>query len=148
MLMYDRVGVLKDTLKSVGELAILLNEPHQSGISLRFINHKNDGHMNNLTSVSEIEKAISEVSFDGNTRLGTQLKRKVLIPFLVDRLERQRRKLDKPILITIITDGKPEGEDRSELKDTILWCKEYMESMGYGPWGECCFPGRHRLAFG
>lgn len=137
MQMYGRVEPLKHTLNSVAKIAIALNESdHSGGISLRFINYKNDSHMNNITSISEIEKAVSEVPFDGNTKLGTQLKCKVLVPFLVDRLERQKRKLDKPILITIITDGKPEGEDRDELKYTILWCKQYMERMGYGPWGE------------
>ncbi|KAF8448167.1 hypothetical protein BGX38DRAFT_1190677 [Terfezia claveryi] len=135
MRMYDRVEPLKQTLKSVAKIAIALNEPnHSGGISLRFINYSQDDQMNNITSISEIEKAISKVPFDGRTELGTQLKRKVLEPFLVDRLERQKRKLDKPILITIITDGKPEGEDIDELKYTILWCKEYMKSMGYGPW--------------
>jgi len=144
MQMYDRVELLKQTLKSVAKIAIALNEPdHSGGISLRFMNSKNDGHMNNITSIPEIEKAISKVPFDGRTELGTQLKRKVLEPFLVDRLERQKRKLDKPILITIITDGKPEGEDRDELKHTILWCKQYMESMGYGTYGGLMILSRH-----
>lgn len=128
MRMYDRVEPLKRTLNSIAKVTLALNEPsHSGGISLRFINYPQDDQMNNITSISEIEKAISKVPFDGRTELGTQLKRKVLEPFLVDRLKRQKGKLDKPILITIITDGKPEGEDRDELKYTI---KECMESMG------------------
>ena len=141
---YKRVESLKQTLTSVAKIAIALNEPEQNGgISLRFINHQNDGQMNNITSVSEIEKAISKVQFSGGTALGTQLRRKVLEPFLVDRLERQKRKLDKPLLITIITDGEPNDEDKDELKETILWCKKYMEETKYGPFGEFMISSRH-----
>ena len=132
------MDALKGTIKQVAKIAISLKETsqHDGGISIRFLNNENDSHMNNICTVTDVEQALSGVYPCGATELGTQLKRKVLVPFIVNVLEKSRKKLERPLLVTIITDGDPCGEDRDTLKNTILWCKRYMESMGYGPWGE------------
>lgn len=134
----QRMDALKGTIKQVAKIAISLKETsqHDGGISIRFLNNENDSHMNNICTVTDVEQALSGVYPCGATELGTQLKRKVLVPFIVNVLEKSRKKLERPLLVTIITDGDPCGEDRDTLKNTILWCKRYMESMGYGPWGE------------
>ena len=138
MAVYQRMDALKETIKQVAKIAIALKETsqHDGGISIRLLNNDNDGHMNNICTVTDVEQALSGVYPGGGTALGTELKRKVLVPFIVNVLERQRKKLDRPLLVTIVTDGEPCGEERDTLKNTILWCKRYMENMGYGPWGE------------
>ena len=135
--MFDRMESLKKTAIHVATIATALKESsqHIGGLSIRFINYNGDSNMDNIGTVAEVEQALSNVFPSSNTRIGTQLKNKVLVPFIVDVHERQG-KLDKPILITIITDGEPVGESRSTLKEMILWCKKYMVSKGYGPWGE------------
>ena len=134
----QRMDALKQTIKQVANIAIALKETsqHDGGISIRFLNYENDGHMNNICSVADVEQALYGVGPYGATELGTQLKKKILEPFLVNVLEKAKRKLERPLLVTIIMDGEPCGEDRDTLKNTILWCKKYMEKMGYGPWGE------------
>jgi len=132
---YERMDALKKTAKHVATIATALKDTsqHVGGLSIRFINYANDGHMNNIGTVAGVEQALSDVHPTGITPIGTQLKSKVLQPFIVDVLESGGR-LDKPFLITIITDGHPEGESRDTLKNEILWCKEYMVRKGYGPW--------------
>jgi len=127
---------LKKTAKHVATIANALKETsnHVGGLSIRFINYSGDSHMNNIGTVAGVEQALSNVYASGATEIGTQLRRKVLQPFIVDVLERPGGKLDKPFLITIITDGEPAGESRDTLKNTVLWCKQYMEQKGYGPW--------------
>ena len=133
------IDPLKSCLNSISKIAIALTSPEQTdghGISIRFLNYKKDAHMNNLTCLSDIDRAIAEVPFSGITELGHQLRQKILEPFLIDPIQRKNRRLRKPLLVTIITDGDPCGEPRDELKRTILWCKKFMMDMGYGPWGK------------
>lgn len=136
--MDQRMDALKETIKEVAKIAIALKETsqHGGGISIRFLNYENDSHMNNICTVADVEQALFGVYPCGITELGTQLKRKVLEPFLVNVLGGAKGRLERPLLVTIITDGEPCGESRDTLKNTILWCKKYMETMGYGPWGE------------
>ena len=118
----QRMDALKGTIKQVAKIAISLKETsqHDGGISIRFLNNENDSHMNNICTVTDVEQALSGVYPCGATELGTQLKRKVLVPFIVNVLEKSRKKLERPLLVTIITDGDPCGEDRDTLKNTIL----------------------------
>ena len=134
----QRMDALKKTVTHVATIATALKDTsqHVGGLSLRFINFGHDSHMNNICTVADVERAVSQVYPTRDTQIGTQLKRKVLEPFIVDVVERTGKKLERPLLITIITDGEPVGESRDTLKNMILWCKNYMENKGYGPWGE------------
>ena len=148
MAAYGRMESLKKTAIHVAAIATALKESsqHIGGLSIRFINYGGDSNMNNIGTVADVEQALSNVYPSSDTKIGTELKRKVLEPFIMNVLERPGGKLDKPFLITIITDGEPAGESRSTLKNMILWCKEYMVSKGYGPWGE--FPNLLMMMMG
>ncbi|KAF4538100.1 uncharacterized protein LTHEOB_11048 [Lasiodiplodia theobromae] len=66
---------------------------------------------------------------DSHTKIGTSLKSKVLKPLVYDRLKAEG--LERPLLISVITDGRPNGENQSELVNAILECGKELEDAGY-----------------
>lgn len=98
----DRQKTLVETLQRVAFWATKI-EP--SGISLRFLNHKNDqgGEFDSLTTNENIDDVISSVRLRGGTKLGTMLSKKIIRP-LEERVRTPGQKV-KPRIIIIITDG-------------------------------------------
>lgn len=112
----DRVLQLKQICKDVAEIATLFDD---DGISLRFLNSHYEG--DNLTTEKDVTNIINKVSFEGATPLGGSLANKVLKPFLYEK-----KNLDKPILVIIITDGCPNPEKREVFEEVIYnTCKTY-----------------------
>ncbi|KAH8665298.1 hypothetical protein BGZ60DRAFT_379157, partial [Tricladium varicosporioides] len=128
----ERIDSLNDTLQRAANIATML-EP--SGISVRFLNYleDDDGDFDDLKNPKTILEKVKEAYKykDGNmTRLGTVLDEKIVQPFVVEKIEEDE--FEKPLMIFIITDGRPEGEDGDKLKDTILDCKAYLREQGIG----------------
>src|SRR3984957_9295168 len=94
-----RIAALKDPLSRVAEIAAIL-EP--AGISVRFLNYKNDLRFDNLTVVNIREK-INKAKFDGLTRIGTVLEEKIIRPMIFNKVSEGRFK--KPLIVVVITDG-------------------------------------------
>ncbi|KAJ6155233.1 hypothetical protein N7470_005799 [Penicillium chermesinum] len=68
----------------------------------------------------------------GSTKLGTNLKGKILDEFLYKKLD-AGEDLEKPLLILTVTDGAPNEEDKDEFRKQIEASFTYVASKGYGP---------------
>ncbi|KAF3483020.1 uncharacterized protein GIQ15_02344 [Arthroderma uncinatum] len=103
--------------------------PKGEGVALRFINQDVDDSPN-LTQekITEILKPMKWAP-NGNTEIGTYLKSKILEPMVYSKLE--PKSFDKPLLISVITDGMPSVEADSVFADAILECGNKLEDAGY-----------------
>ncbi|KAI1166262.1 hypothetical protein F5B18DRAFT_607996 [Nemania serpens] len=111
--------VLKITLK---RLATIANVFTPKGISLRFLNYdKDNGGDFDALSAEDIEKKFNTVEYKSGSQLGTRLKEKIITPILK---KAQRGELKKPIIVMLITDGKPHEKNRDALRDAIQLCKQ------------------------
>jgi hypothetical protein len=100
--------------------------PKNEGVALRFINQ---GSSDDQTlSFEQIGTTLQGVTWGGDTPIGTNLRSKILQPLVYDKLS---SKLERPLLISIITDGMPDPEPRSTLVDAIVECGDKLESAGY-----------------
>jgi hypothetical protein len=101
-------------------------------VHLRFIN-KNKNKDNKLKP-SELAEQLDFIP-DGSTMLGTNFKTKVLQEFLYDPINRGFE-LRRPLLILIITDGRPAEEFENNLQNVIKESMVYLAKEGYGPQGK------------
>ncbi|KAL2184044.1 hypothetical protein L209DRAFT_757383 [Thermothelomyces heterothallicus CBS 203.75] len=100
--------------------------PEGVGVDLHLINHSQD--YVDLRE-EEIDEKLGTISPDGDTKIGTNLEKKILLPFVYKPLESGG--LKRPLLISIITDGDPTQEHRDTLKNAILNCKERLDKYNY-----------------
>lgn len=112
--------------------------PEGQGVALRFINQDVDNN-SNLT-LAEIRNILEPMSYmpGGNTEIGTYLRSKILEPLVYSKLE--SKSLERPLLISVITDGMPEGEKSSEFVDAILECGNKLEGAKYPRESTCLCP--------
>ncbi|KAI9642900.1 hypothetical protein NHQ30_008634 [Ciborinia camelliae] len=103
--------------------------PEGEGVALRFINQNVD-NADNL-SFKQIGDTLNSMTYktNGETEIGTNLKTKILEPMIYSKLETQS--LERPLLISIITDGQPSRENPSTLIDAIKECGDRLEGAGY-----------------
>ncbi|KAJ5781178.1 hypothetical protein N7457_006338 [Penicillium paradoxum] len=114
----------------VQRMADLITKAAPNGrVHLRFIN-KTDGQANNLRPSDLPDKM--NFTPDGSTRLGTNLKSKIVQEFLYDPVDRGFE-LRRPLLILTITDGCPNEEDKDTFANVIEESMKYLASNGYGP---------------
>ncbi|VVT44070.1 uncharacterized protein SAPINGB_P000287 [Magnusiomyces paraingens] len=99
-----------------------------NGIEVRFINSSIQG--NSIRNENEVKKLVSSVNFKGLTPLGSNLKTKVLEPLVLKPA--REKKLKKPVLVIIITDGVPTGENPLILEKTIKNAKSDLSKTKYG----------------
>ncbi|KAF2634485.1 hypothetical protein P280DRAFT_413668 [Massarina eburnea CBS 473.64] len=100
--------------------------PAKEGVALRFINQgSNDDPTLNF---EQIREALQRAKWGGSTPIGTNLRSKILQPLVYDKLS---SKLERPLLISIITDGNPYPEPRSTLVDAIVECGDKLEGADY-----------------
>lgn len=74
---------------------------------IRFLNSSKEG--NRINGEVEALQFIEKAKFNGGTPLGTSLDKRILQPLLINPV--RKRSLKKPLLVIIITDGEPQGED-------------------------------------
>ena len=87
------------TLKRVAQFALELNP---TGISLRLLNGADKGKELDHLTAENIEIKVKDVKVGGPTNLGSELKKRILEPMVYQMAETR----DKPLLVTIITDGE------------------------------------------
>ncbi|OQV04219.1 hypothetical protein CLAIMM_09135 [Cladophialophora immunda] len=116
----SRISALQETVKSVAKFATIL-EP--SGMSVRFINFKEDGQFNNLTDVDDIMQKVQMVDYSGNTRLGQRLRMKIVDPMILEKAD--TNSLKKPVIVAVVTDGEPTVEPPTTLGETMKTCKNW-----------------------
>lgn len=97
-----RIAGLKGLVSTVMKMITRLET---GGIKIRFMNSTEDGDFNNLRSMEEVDQIMSRMKFDGRfTRIGKALRSKILEPMVFEKTE--TKSLTRPILVTIITDGR------------------------------------------
>ncbi|KAK6514408.1 hypothetical protein TWF506_008801 [Arthrobotrys conoides] len=125
----DRIGSLKDLLIRIAELTALIVP---TGISVRFLNYKADssGEWDHLLGHEVIKRKLEKVDWSGLTRLGTMLKKKIIEPMVIQKMEQEEFK--KPLIIVTITDGSPVCEPKDTFKNVVMECKTSEEIRKYG----------------
>ena len=103
--------------------------PEGDGVALRFIN-QNVNNSDKL-SLQQIGNIMQRMSWqpNGNTAIGTFLKSKVLEPMVYSKL--QPRSLERPLLISVITDGMPSQEKEEAFVEVIKECGVKLQQAGY-----------------
>ncbi|KAG8532879.1 uncharacterized protein KY384_002757 [Bacidia gigantensis] len=104
--------------------------PDGFGVHLRFINKESSGSDN--LRLGQVEDIMSHIKAKGKTEVGTNLRKRILDPLVY------KADMERPIVISIITDGVPEGAEGSSekmdtLKHEILECKEHLLRKGLPP---------------
>lgn len=116
--------------------------PDNQGVELRFINYDGPG-LSNLRKDDIAQKMNDEKVKPRNvnlTEIGYNLEKKILKPLLYDKFERDKS-LERPLLISIITDGCPRGdlEKANAFVDAIIKCGDFLEDKQYPRTGEPAF---------
>ncbi|KAK6523361.1 hypothetical protein TWF281_001341 [Arthrobotrys megalospora] len=124
---------LRDLVRRIASIATRLL-PDGEGVELRFINAPTDASYSK-PSLDKIDNIIEDLQMWGWTPIGSNLKAKILIPLVYKRLRTEQ--FTRPVLVSIITDGHPEGpqgrknqEKRDSLKDAILECGKRLQQYG------------------
>ncbi|KAL5342249.1 hypothetical protein BJX70DRAFT_386335 [Aspergillus crustosus] len=119
----DRATALVKRMTTVATLLV----PDNKGIHLRFIN-KDDSTANNLRAAA-VEQRM-KFTPEGWTEIGTNLKKKVLQPFVYDVIS-GGAVLPRPVLVLTITDGMPTKEDAGVFRNAIVDCKTQLVAKAY-----------------
>ncbi|KAI1453915.1 hypothetical protein F4805DRAFT_469754 [Annulohypoxylon moriforme] len=129
----QREDRMEDQRQLVKRIAAICTKivPDDLGVHLRFINSQ-PSDTNDLNT-DAIENIMGRVNPSGRTEIGTRLRERILNPLLYD--DDNAGNMRRPILISIITDGVPNGgnEKRSTLQDEITQCQEYLLENGLPP---------------
>jgi hypothetical protein len=112
--------------------------PEGEGVALRFINREVE-KPSNLT-LEGIGKIMDPMLCDINAgaNIGTSLRSKVLEPLVYNKIN--TKNLERPLLITIMTDGVPGSEGRSVLSNAMLECGKKLQEAGYPRESTCLMP--------
>lgn len=120
----QRVQQLHNILSQIAFCTALLDD---DGIDIEFINAPFNGK--NIRNADQVHDLLFRVQYKYNTRLGTQMRAKILDPFVRDA---QRGQLKKPLVLITITDGEPQGEPRNMIYDVILKADKELRKTRYG----------------
>ncbi|KAL7915089.1 hypothetical protein GGI35DRAFT_436042 [Trichoderma velutinum] len=118
-----------DLVRRVARISTLL-VPDDFGAGLLFINDKRD--MDPKLNAEQVEQIMKATKLGGKTRIGTQLEQKILKPLVYDVI-REGKKIERPILISCITDGCASGENGNKFRDTIVDCIQFLVDHDYPP---------------
>ena len=102
--------------------------PNLTGVHFRFINKATSG-TDDLKG-DGVAAQIRNNAPNGSTPIGTQLREKILKPLIYSSLE-AGKKLPRPYLVMIMTDGCPWDENVDELRNSILDCGNRLKAAGY-----------------
>jgi hypothetical protein len=130
----NRFGAQKELVKRIAQVTTRII-PDDEGVDIAFINSRISGTKLREADVNDKIDALGVPR--GTTQLGHMLRRRVLQPMVYDVLDRKER-LERPILISVITDGAPGGgqERRDTFMKVLLECKDKLVAEGYVPAGE------------
>ncbi|KIM49757.1 hypothetical protein M413DRAFT_6654 [Hebeloma cylindrosporum] len=130
----DRYEYQTQLVTRIARIATKIVPDDMAGVELRFINNA----FNSQVSAQEIEGAVRGAGPDGTTNIGTNLRKKILEPFVYDLINKpviagKAFAFRRPLLICIITDGSPYPEPANVLLQEIVECKRRLEDKGYDP---------------
>ncbi|KAL7952713.1 ankyrin repeat-containing domain protein [Trichoderma compactum] len=128
----NRIQLQADLGKRITSLTTRL-VPEDTGIELRFINAPNELRMSRPSS-NLVNDILLNIPYSGPTEIGINCKAKILEEVVYRPIK--EGKFDRPVLVSILTDGCPGGPDGSNerqdtLKEAILECGKFLESHEY-----------------
>ncbi|KAF8419165.1 hypothetical protein EV426DRAFT_538932 [Tirmania nivea] len=133
----ERYKILTRALERVAELNATIDE---DGLSMRFLNyprrkeHQIPWGLDSIKGVLRMRAILKTNLWKGGTELGGMLLEKVLEPLVFEKA--RQNQLNKPILISIITDGEPDSENHGRsLQEVIRDCKRRLREQ-YPHYGE------------
>ncbi|KAK2804009.1 hypothetical protein FQN50_006815, partial [Emmonsiellopsis sp. PD_5] len=123
----DRWTKQREIVKRITDVATRA-DPNNRGVYFRLIN-RHTPNADNLDGNAVAQRLLNSTP-DGSTPLGTKLRERILNPVIFEPLNAGKR-LERPYLIMIITDGCPWDEDEDKLRKAILECSSFLGSKGY-----------------
>ncbi|EHK16896.1 uncharacterized protein TRIVIDRAFT_227738 [Trichoderma virens Gv29-8] len=107
--------------------------PDDTGIELRFINASYEPRMSKPRS-KLVNEILLDTPYSGPTEIGINCKAKILEEIVYKPIK--EGKFDRPVLVSILTDGCPGGPDGSSerhdtLKEVIIECGKFLEAHEY-----------------
>ncbi|KAF2160999.1 hypothetical protein M409DRAFT_70073 [Zasmidium cellare ATCC 36951] len=125
----ERIKDLQLILQRAAFAATLFDD---DGVDLRFMNEDlPPQEISNIRSEQQIEQILARKRYKGLTPFGTELRKKVIDPLVVSKLNSGQ--MQKPILIISITDGQPAGENQNTLVETVQYAVQAAQRSQYGP---------------
>ncbi|CAK4030166.1 AT-rich interactive domain-containing 1A-like [Lecanosticta acicola] len=124
----ERIKDLQLILQRAAFAATLFDD---DGVEIRFMNEDLPvQEISNIRSEQQIEQILSRKRYKGLTPFGTELRRKVIDPILIPKLNSGQMR--KPLLIISITDGQPAGENQNALVETVQYAVQAAQRSQYG----------------
>lgn len=125
-----RIEGLRQIVKRAADAAGRLDP---DGMEVAWMNADLSAHDSKIRSAKDADRVVKQCRFDGRaTPLGYALERKLLGPHLL--LPLSRGYLKKPVLVIVITDGRPTGssEKGEKIVQVIKESKERLRGSQYG----------------
>ena len=124
----ERIKDLQLIMQRVVFAATLFDE---DGIDIRFMNDESVpiNQLSGILNEGQIQSIMANKRYKGLTPFGTELRRKVVDPILVQKLH---SRMQKPLLIIAITDGQPAGENANTLIETVRYAIDQAGRSDYG----------------
>ena len=124
----ERIKDLQLILQRAAFAATLFDD---DGVEIRFMNEDlPPQQVSNIRSEQQIEQILASKRYKGLTPFGTELRKKVVDPILVSKLNSGQMR--KPLLIISITDGQPAGENQNTLVETVQYACQAAQRSPYG----------------
>ncbi|KAJ2987333.1 hypothetical protein NUW58_g4567 [Xylaria curta] len=119
----DHWGSQMELIKRIARVTTWIL-PEGKGIYIRYINQQVP---NSSLQFEDLLDVITTLRCRGITSTGTKLREKVLEPLVYSKLPSD---LKRPLLVSVITDGKPDRELVSTFVDAIIECGDKLEAAG------------------
>jgi len=96
-----RYDMMRNTILTISDVCTAFRD---EGISIKFLNFKGDKDYNGIQDRGRLDEIIRGVNPKGGTRLGTVLRNKIVEPLIIQKAK--EKSLERPVLVTVITDGQ------------------------------------------
>lgn len=120
---------VRDMMRVLNRAAYAATLFDPDGVTVRFINSTAQG--DNIRNEADVNRLIESVDFRGRTAIGTELRRKILEPLVLQRA--RQGQMQVPVLIIAITDGEPAGEDDDAIFHAIKHAADELARTPLGP---------------
>jgi hypothetical protein len=124
----ERINDLQLILARVAYAAALFDD---DGIQVRFMNKEaariDPARLDGIRTEQQAEALATQAKYSGLTPLGTELRKQVVEPLVVQPARAGH--LQKPVLIITITDGQPAGEVEGTLQETIRHAQRELSKL-------------------
>ncbi|KAK7698025.1 hypothetical protein SLS64_012903 [Diaporthe eres] len=120
---------VRDMMRVLNRAAYAATLFDPDGVTVRFINSTAQG--DNIRNEADVNRLIESVDFRGRTPIGTELRRKILEPLVLQRA--RQGQMQVPVLIIAITDGEPAGEDDDAIFRAIKDASDELARTPLGP---------------